>query len=489
MKINHNRAAYLTNNQLLRTENALATVTERLSSGLKINHSKDDPAGMAISTKMKAQIRGLDRASNNASDGNSAIETADGALNEVTSIIQRMRELAVQAANDTNTESDKDAAQKEIENLKAEIDRISKDTEFNTKTLLNGNLSTRVYSNTQYVSRIQTSDEVIPGKYGMMLIGDAKAASYETTPGASATDTVIPDNCEGVVTINGSSVTVNKGDTPEAVYQKIRNAAETGGATVTYTESSYTFTSKLTFTTDEVGSSASLKVECGNDNLATFLGIPSSASSTEIFGEDAEVSLERKGIATDGRFSKTASCSVKGDKITITDINGFNMSFRLDGTKQDLIDAGHTPVGANNDVLLTFDVTEVGNMVLQVGAKENQIIKVNIPEVSTESMYIDKLDVTKVGGASKAIAALDDALAYVSDVRSRLGAYENRLDSAIASLDLTSQNMTSALSRLEDADMAEEMTEYTKYNVLSQAATSVLAQANEQPQKVLQLLG
>ena len=152
MKINHNISAVITNHRLLNTENSLAASMEKLSSGLRINHAKDDAAGMAISTKMKAQIKGLDQASRNASDGNSILQTADGALNEVTSMIQRMRELAVQAANGTNTDDDKEAIQQEIDSLKEEINRVSTDTEFNTKTLFDGSLDTRVYAD--HVSRL-----------------------------------------------------------------------------------------------------------------------------------------------------------------------------------------------------------------------------------------------------------------------------------------------------------------------------------------------
>ncbi|MCR5053421.1 MAG: flagellin, partial [Lachnospiraceae bacterium] len=163
MKINHNISAVITNKQLLRTEDTLAKSMERLSSGLSINHAKDNPSGMAISGKMKAQIDGLGQASTNSSDGISVIETADGALNEVSSIIQRMRELSVQAANDTNAQSEKEAIQTEISSLKEEIDRISSTTEFNTKTLLDGSLDTRIYGNN--VSRMTSTEYVSAGTY------------------------------------------------------------------------------------------------------------------------------------------------------------------------------------------------------------------------------------------------------------------------------------------------------------------------------------
>ena len=163
MKVNYNMSAVITNSQLLRTEGNLTTAMEKLSSGIRINHARDDAAGMAISNKMRLQIDGLDQASQNASNGTSVLQTADGALNEVTSIIQRMRELAVQAANDTNVDSDKKAIQAEIASLREEVDRVSKDTEFNTKPLLDGTLDNRVYA--KNISRIDASIYVDAGKY------------------------------------------------------------------------------------------------------------------------------------------------------------------------------------------------------------------------------------------------------------------------------------------------------------------------------------
>ena len=169
MRINNNMSAVITNKQLLRTENNLTKSMERLSSGLKINHAKDNPAGMAISNKMQAQIDALDRASSNASDGTSVLQIADGALNETSAILQRMRELSVQAANGTNSLEDKQAIQDEIKALKDEVNRISKDTEYNSKSLLDGSLDTRVYTDNANVSRVNVSDYVNPGKYEITI--------------------------------------------------------------------------------------------------------------------------------------------------------------------------------------------------------------------------------------------------------------------------------------------------------------------------------
>ena len=177
MKINANMSAVLTNNQLRRTENKLTAAMERLSSGLKLNSAEDSPAGMAISNKMKAQIDGLDRAENNAGDGVSVLQIADGALNEVHSMLQRMRELSVQAANGTNSLSDRESIQREMEQLSQEINRISADTEYNTKPLLDGSSDIRTYAD--HVTRVQVSDYVEPGDYSLVIEKAPKKAQME----------------------------------------------------------------------------------------------------------------------------------------------------------------------------------------------------------------------------------------------------------------------------------------------------------------------
>ena len=397
MRINYNVSAAIANKHLLGIEDNLSASMERLSSGLKINHSKDNPAGMAISNKMKAQIDGLNRASQNASDGISVIQIADGALSETTSILQRMRELSVQAASDaTMTPADKEAIQKEITSLKDEVDRISTDTEYNSKTLLDGSLDTRVY--TKNATRVDISDHV-------------KAGQYQLSIDTAATQA-------GPVTAN----------------QNYNSTAP-------------------------VGASGTIYGQIQNGKVI----VPS--------GTDAEVTLTKPSDGTG--FGDTATVKTDGNKITVTDRAGFEMSF--------LADAGYTGK-------LDFDVTDIGTMALHIGANEDQETRVRIPEVSCKSLYIDDADVTTVNGAGRGITQFDDAISKVSEVRSRLGAYQNRLESTVSSLDTFEENMTGAQSRLTDADMASEMTDYTHQNVLNQAAISVLTQANDLPQQVLQIL-
>ena len=462
MKINNNISAVITNQQLLRTEDNLAASMERLSSGFKINHSKDDPSGMAISNKMKAQIDGLSQASQNASDGSSVLETADGALNEVHSMLQRMRELAVQAANDTNSQTDRESIQAEISNLKSEIDRISSTTEFNTKMLLDGSVGARCYADN--VSRIQTSEQVQAGPYEFTVTAAATRGEVSNTGAVT-----YPLTVGGSVSINGASVELKPGMTHDEVIGALRDAAEMGNATIEENGSGFTIYSSA------YGENASVLVTTSNEELRDALHIPPvdyQGSVNPSTGTDAEITMVKN--SANSQFGSTATYAMDGNKVTFTDVGGFKMSM--------LLKPGYTGT-------IDVEVTDIGPMDLQIGSNEGQQMRVIIPPTDTENLYIDDMDVTTVNGASVAIDQADKAIAYISETRSSLGAYTNRLDYAVRSLDQTSENMESAISRLKDVDMALEMTDYTRYNVLSQAATSALSQANELPQMALQLLG
>ena len=480
MRINYNVSAAIANKHLLGIEDNLSASMERLSSGLKINHSKDNPAGMAISNKMKAQIDGLNRASQNASDGISVIQIADGALSETTSILQRMRELSVQAASDaTMTPADKEAIQKEITSLKDEVDRISTDTEYNSKSLLDGSLDTRVY--TKNATRVDISDHVKAGQYELSI--DTAATQAGPVTANQNYNSTAAIGASGTMSINGSKVEIKATDTYAEAFEKIRNAAETGETAVKVETNG-----ALSFTSERYGASATLEIAFDNQQIVTALGFTGVVEDPEnkgsyVYGQvqngkvivpsgtDAEVTLKKPGDGTG--FGDTATWRTDGNKITVTDRAGFEMSF--------LADAGYT---GNLD----FDVTDIGTMALHIGANEDQETKVRIPEVSCKSLYIDDADVTTVNGAGRGITQFDDAISKVSEVRSRLGAYQNRLESTVSSLDTFEENMTGAQSRLTDADMASEMTDYTHQNVLNQAAISVLTQANDLPQQVLQIL-
>lgn len=381
MRINYNVSAMLSNNALANNDNLLAQSLERLSSGLKINHAKDNPAGLAMAKRMNAQIEGLSKANDNANDGISVIETADGAMTEISEMLQRMNELAIKAANGPMSDSDRETVQDEVSQLKEEVARISETLEFNGQKLLNGEFELKGYV------------------YGDL---DVKVSEYSKE-------------------VPAKKYTINE----ISIEKEMINGEETGNYIVT-------------------------KLDIGNEFPA---------------GATAQVS--------------------KDNLLTIKGTNGFEMT--LDLAKIDLEKSleNQTDVTIQN---LTVDITGIGAMRLQVGANEGQVLAVEIPAISLRNMGIENLDVSTKEGALKGIGDIDKAVKYVSDVRGRLGAYQNRLESTVNSLDVTSENMTAAYSRIMDIDMAEEMTNYSTYQVLTQAGTSMLAQANQRPSQVLQLL-
>lgn len=467
MKINRNMSAVIASNQLLRTENKMTKTMERLSTGLKINSAEDNPAGVAISNKMRAQIDALDKAGDNSTDAISVMEIADGALNEVTSIIQRMRELSVQAASGVYTFDDKQAIQSEIAQLRDEVDRVSSNTEFNTKELLDGSSDTRIYTRKKSadgtteithseITRINISDQVPSKVYTVDVVAVAEQAVNTIKIPIANT------SAEGTISINGVSAKIEADTTPAELMVQLHDLAEEAGMTMEDLGGSVKFTSVL------YGSSEKVSITISNELAKEMGNIPSGDEEyhSEEFGRDAKV------YTGDG-FTHPVP-SYEGNRVYIVDDNGFKMDFSV-----------------NPEATLgkyEIDVTEIGTMTIQIGANQYQEMDLRIPEISQESLYLDQIDVAVDGGAEKALNILDDALEKVNSVRSRIGAFQNRLEYASASLAETSENMTAAYSRITDADMATEMTEYASQNILNQAGISVLSQANDLPQQVLSLL-
>lgn len=468
MKINRNMSAVIASNQLHRTENKLSVTMERLSTGLKLNSAEDSPAGMAISNKMKAQIDALDKASDNSTDAISVMEIADGALNEVTSIIQRMRELSVQAASGIYTYDDKSAIQSEIAQLRDEVDRVSSNTEFNTKSLLDGSSDTRVYTRKSVsqemtysdITRINISDEVDSKHYKVEVTETAKQAqsSISGYPAGGITE-------DGTISINGVSAAIKAGTSEEDYLAQVHDLVEQAGANMKVNGNSIDITSK------KYGSASQLDISI-SDELANALGYTTQGDgyTDAQTGTDAKVDAK---VTAGGGFTHPI-VTYEGNRVYISDDNGFKMDFMVDASA-DLTE-------------YDIDVTDIGTMTIQIGANQYQEMDLRIPEVSAQSLYLDEIDVAVAGGADKALGTLDNALSQVNSVRSRIGAFQNRLEYANASLDETSENMTSAYSTLTDTDMATEMTEYAAQNILNQAGISVLSQANDLPQQVLSLL-
>lgn len=376
MRINYNAQAMRANTSLAKADNLLTQSLQRLSSGLKVSSAKQNPSGYAMSKRMNMQIEGLSTATQSANDGISIIETVDGALSEVHEMLQRLNELCVKAANGTMTDDDRSIIQSEVDQLKEEITRVSKTTEFNGQVLLDGTFDLKGYTNNNDVKVQYYSDQVQAQKYALNSLD-------------------ITFNAEGDITA-------------------VSPATITGGT-----------------------------------------GFPANAT----------VSYENNRVIISGADDFEMILSITPPEITPP---------ATEGTK--------------SFSKLTIDCTGTGALDMQIGANEGQSLAIRIPAVSLENMSIDKIHVRTADAAEASIFRVESAIKFVSSVRSRLGAYQNRLEHTVNSLSVTSENMTKAYSGIVDVDMATEMTEYTSKQVISQAATSMLAQANERPSNVLQLL-
>ncbi|MDN5346735.1 MAG: flagellin [Clostridia bacterium] len=490
MIVNHNISALNTYRNLTSVNNALQKSLERLSSGLRINRAGDDAAGLAISEKMRGQILGLNQAVRNAQDGISLIQTAEGGLNEIHAILQRMRELAVQAANDTLTSDDRAKIQDEMNQLRQEIDRIASTTEFNTKKLLNGDIAKLVTdSGTNADSFVdtgyRTTGSTEAGVYTLTFTkaatqakvgGTESGAVYATTTVANTTDTV-NSAAVGTLIINNKTITIESTDTLGDVITKINNLSAYTGVTaqaVDVTDTASSAKKAIQLTTQSYGSSATVQVSGENANQLKALGIITDAQSETVVsdaGTDA--------VATLIKGSTTYSViSAAGNKVTFS--NGLTVQ-GLDGTVAD----GHTAtVTVSDDQTLNF----------QIGANEGQRLNLSINKMDAESLGVagssptEALSVSTYASATAAISLIDAAITDVSNERAKLGAYQNRLEHTIANLSVASENITAAESRIRDVDMAKEMMAFTKNQIISQAATAMLAQANQVPSIVLQLL-
>lgn len=465
MVINHNLSALNTFNQLNKNSNLMNSSLKKLSSGYRINSAADDAAGLSISEKMRAQIRGLDKASDNSQTAISLIQTAEGGLQETDSILQRMRELATQAANGTNSDSELSNIQDEIGALQEAIDEIGNDTQFNSKHLLNGALgiSAKVTGdgNSAYKVKGGTADTKAGQAVKITGATAATAASVKGTKAYKSTsDTLTADS---TVTINGVAFSFKAGESVQNVLDAVNKAgigvtAEL--ASVTTGEGAEAVTSNvIKFTSNEVGSASEINV--GVAGTGDFAALTAGKTT----GTDAKITIDNGSIAAAGSYT------AKGNTITITsgDLKGLTFD-----------------VNATTDKAATITVESNGSLTFQIGANEGQTMGLGISDMRAAALGVDTVDVTK--NAASAITTVEKAIESVSAQRSKLGASQNRLESTINNLDTTSENLTSAESLIRDVDMASEMATYTKLSTITQAATAMLAQANQQPQQVLKLL-
>ena len=447
MRINYNVSAMIANNALQRNDDNLAASLERLSSGLKINHGKDNPAGLAMGKRMNAQLKGLSVATQNASNGISIIETADGAMAEMQDILQRINELCVKANNGTLSDDDRKIVNDEVVELKEELERIKNTTEFNSMPILNGEFQYRGY----------TSDK------------EVKVSNY-----SAKMNTAEPYSISAIKLTGWDDDVLSVSYTPDSNDDKLTNSkakADDGLVTIT-TQEGYEIELEL----DKYKPYKVESLELTRDTNGNLTGVASFSSNDS-----------RLAGATGNYDSATG-------KYTITATDGTVINIDLNGVGENITSvknpktSGTFGAGVYSYSGLEVDLTGIGSMRLQIGANEGQVLEIPIPDVSLRHMGIRDIDVSTKEGAQDALERIGGAISYISQVRSELGALQNRLENSVNNLDITVENMTSSYSRIMDVDMAEEMSEYTKNQILTQAGTSMLAQANERPSQVLQLL-
>ncbi len=494
MIVQHNIQAMNSQRMLGITTSSQAKSTEKLSSGYKINRAADDAAGLAISEKMRKQINGLDRASTNAQDGISAVQTAEGALNEVQAMLQRMNELAVQSANGTNSETDRTAIQNEVDQLTTEIDRVSETTKFNETYLLKGdkNATKKLsFSYSKGVSTAASATFVADSATGLSV----KEITFSSTAAGADQNAVAK-------ALRDSGITISK----------FQTYIDTAGSTNASTSSGYKL--ELTgdaaqkydvVTTSAAGGTFEIRDKNGNKIASlTVTGGDSMLKSASSTARNTSVSATISATSVKaglGEKERNAYYDKDGNMIAASALGRYFGA--EDGTSTNVKPRADAPLvydAVGNQV--TLDVTKVvanrdlkGSLLLslQVGAdtSSNNKITMNIESMSAKSLGINglKVDGTDSENADNAVNTIKEALQKVSDQRAELGAIQNRLEHTIANLDNVVENTQAAESRIRDTDMAEEMVTYSKGNILAQAGQSMLAQANQSTQGALSILG
>jgi len=544
MIINHNLPAIGSYNSLNRTDSAINKSLEKLSTGLRINRAGDDAAGLAISEKMRGQVNGLNMASRNAQDGISMIQTAEGALNETHSILQRMRELSVQSANGTNTAEDREALQNEVTQLKQEIDRIGNTTEFNTQKLLNGAQAG--------AAGVATGSNTTTGAVVAKLTAAKMTATGTNTIQANHSGATFSKD---QITIDGQKIEVDwntlstddknllKSDLTSAsvetqnkvkdiIVNKINEAIDNSGTSVSHI-SGYVSSGALVLESGTTGVKSEVTVTSigaatgvgatfisqtpGAVSAAANMGTTNIASTVAAGDFEAEINGIKMKVTLGGDLtagSTMASVATYVQTAINNGILGYNNAAGLSAGEEGFIkdvavsvsDDGRLIVNSesgpitfkdNDGVTIAKDLgisqaqTETngnGGVTFQIGANKAQTMNFGIGDMRSAALGISGVDISTAAGAQTAMKTLDSAIAKVSAQRAKLGAVQNRLEHTINNLTTSSENLQAAESRVRDLDMSLEMVSFSKNKIISQAGTSMLAQANQNPQNVLSLL-
>jgi len=481
--INTNTDAMGTLRNLQNTSNALSTSIQRLSSGLRINSAKDDPAGLIISENLKSQINGMNQAITNAQNANNVIQTADGGLSEVTSLLQSINQLAVAAANTgANDPTAVQADQTQISSAIQSIDRIVSDTQYGSKKLLDGTSGvTSVVTNTTDLGGISIGG-TFAGQAtvaGNVTVNVTTAASFATSAGAatyaSTTSLISQVNggttgTGGTIVINGQSIQVSSSDTVQTMIDKINNISSTTGVSAQF-----------------VSGASGGHIELDQTNYGSNFNINYSESSTILGAQTFVSGANAVAAVTVGGVTATftGGQSTGASGLQLTDSSGNSIL---------LTEAGNT----NLSTAAVVGTVSQGSLTFQIGANAGQNVSISIGNMASTQLgntvvagqSLNTIDVTTAQGAQNAIQIVQQALSQVSVLRAQLGSFQdNTLNSTINALGITSENLTASQASIADANVAQEVVNMTQNSILQQAGMSVLAQANQEPQMVLKLLG
>ena len=487
--INTNILSLIAQNNLNKNQDTLTTSIQRLSSGLRINSAKDDAAGLAIADRFTAQINGLNQAVRNANDGISLAQTADGALGEVTNNLQRIRELAVQAANSTNSASDRAALQTEVSQRIAEVDRIAGQTQFNGLNLLDGSFSSQQFqvgANANQTIAINQIGDVrtsqLGQSYGASLAGTTLTASTGITAAGQFTIQVGNTTTDIFTGAGGNAITGDAKSLAAAI-----NASGVSGLHAT-----------AAATTSAAGAYSKQETANGNADL-TINGI---TMSVALVGSSTDVQSALSAI-NNNSAATGVSATYNGGGLTLTATDGRNISVSIadassgGSTGAKLGDVGLSGFGgaaataASATTYGSYSVSYTGTDTVTVGgtaAAGVSGLASGATNASATGVAVHNIDISTLSGANSALASVDAALGSVDGIRASLGALQNRFTSAVANLSSTAQNLTASRSRIQDADFAAETANMTRAQILQQAGTAMVAQANSLPQSVLTLL-
>jgi len=491
LTINTNVASLNAQRNLAKSQGDLSTAMQRLSSGLRINSAKDDAAGLAISNRMTSQIRGLNQATRNANDGISLAQTAEGAMQESTNILQRMRELAVQSANSTNSASDRAALQQEVNQLKTEMNRIANSTTFNGLKILDGTFVSQQFqvgpnANETIGLSIQSVSADDLGRYAVDGVNkdNANAGTGSTTaPGASSNSIALQ-----TLSITGSTgsakIPITVGSTAYQVATQVNNNSSSTGVTATArtttTLSGFASSGNVSLTIGSGGNTATVNAAITSTDLKELATAINAKSGTT--GVTAEVSggtmtliqAEGKDIILD-KYTHSGSDS----QFVLTGDNTKTRTLTSVAFTGKIFVAGSVEFSSQDSYTVASDSVITSGSILNMAA--------NAAEVATLEEVTD-IDISTALKSNDALKIIDAALGKIDSQRGTLGAIQNRFESTISNLKNVSENLTAARSRILDADIAQETSTMTKNNILQQAGVSILTQANQTPQLALSLL-